>query len=177
MVRDTVLGMRRRFALAVGLVALTACGGTAAATSSSTGHRGHRTVIGSVWNRGYGFVLVGPNRHALYMFCANQTTRCPGHHERGFLPLIARSRLVASRGARESDSSQIDPRSRPRQSKLGTVRLTSGRRQVTYYGQPLYVYRGDHKSAKTAIHGESKDQDQWTLIDPQSGHSALSAAY
>jgi hypothetical protein len=163
--------------LAVGLLALAACGGTAVATTSSTGHRHHRTLIGSVWNGGYGFVLVGPNRHALYMFFANKAAHRRGHHERGFLPLIAHGRLVASRGSRESDSSQINPVSRPRQSKLGTVRLTSDRRQVTYFGQRLYVYRGDHRSAKTAIHGESKDQDQWKLIDPQSGHPALPAAY
>lgn len=145
------------------------------ATSSSTARQHHRMVIGSVWNRGYGFVLVGPNRHALYTFFVNKAAHFRAHPYRGFLPLIAHGRLVAGPTSPAPGSGLKGPRVRAR--KLGTVRLKNGQRQATYFGHPLYVYRGDHRSAKTAIHGESKDQDQWKLIDPQSGHPTIEAAY
>ena len=164
--------MTRRLPIALGLSVLGACGGTAVATSTpyqapstSFSARHHRTVIGSTWNPGYDYIAVGPHRHALYMFCIHSSVRCPGHHSPNFPPLIAHGRVVAA------------SHSLIRASKLGTVKLKNGRWQVTYYGHPLYVYRGDHKSGKSAIHGESKDHDRWELVDPATGGRALSAAY
>jgi hypothetical protein len=163
--------------VAPGLVAVAVCGGTAAATSSSSGHRPDRMIVGSMWNPGYDFVVVAPNRHALYMFCISGASNCPGHHERDFPPLLAHGRPVASPGSTEPGDSGVVPWSRVRASNLGTVKLKSGQRQVTYSDTRSTSIAGTTRTARTAIHGMSKPRDQWTLIQPTSGHRAISSSY
>lgn len=110
------------------------------------------TTIRSANNPNYGRILEGPSRYTLYVFCSGANQRCAGHSSPNWPPLIAHGRLVAARG------SKVKAR------KLGTRTLSNGKRQVTYYGQPLYLYRGDHSPGQT--NGENKTQatGSWFVI-------------
>ena len=72
------------------------------------------------------------------------------------------------------------PHSRISARNLGTVKLTGGQRQVTYYGRPLYYYRGDHRPGNVDIHGERfshRDHGQWSILAAGSGRIALPSSY
>jgi predicted lipoprotein with Yx(FWY)xxD motif len=109
--------------------------------------------------------VVGSNRHTLYTFCLSGSTKCPGSHDPDFPPLIADGRVMAAQ------QSQLTP------SKLGTIRLESGQRQVTYYGHPLYYYRGDHASGQTRGEYKRQNRGEWQVVDALSGRRALPASY
>jgi predicted lipoprotein with Yx(FWY)xxD motif len=123
-------------------------------------------VIRSTNNRNLGAtILEGPARYTLYVFCVGtQQSRCSGGSSSSFSPLIARGRLVAA------------AHSGVRARKLGTRKISGGRRQVTYYGQPLYLFKGDRKPRQT--HGEERSNSKgvWLVVStggrptPRSGY-------
>lgn len=122
--------------------------------SVATG-RGRSTVIRTSNNRSLGWIVVAPTRQTLYVFCSGASSWCKGDPPSGrFRPLIARGGVAAARG------SQI------RSSKLGTKKLSTGERQVTYYGQPLFRDKDDRKPGQTR--GEAKTQGSgiWFAIGP-----------
>lgn len=137
---------------------------TVSAVASST-----ETVVRSTYNPSWSRVLVGPTRHSLYVFCSphrhGRSWTCSGRHAHGWPPVIAHGRVVAARG------SGIHAR------ELGSVKLKSGQRQVTYFGNALYYYRGDHKPGQ--INGQAKHEGAgvWSLISPVDGKPARSSTY
>lgn len=177
--------------MAFGLVTLAACGGTGrrnvnviasgrAASTSPASRRHHRTVIGAEWSGSVGWIVVEPNRHALYRFCAGSTAPCSGGHDPAYPPLIAHGELVAApASSRPYGAEHV----RITASELGTAKLKSGQRQVTYYGHRLYFFRGDGKLGKTGhviLRGEHyrpRDHGQWTAIDAPTGRIALPDSY
>jgi predicted lipoprotein with Yx(FWY)xxD motif len=91
----------------------------------------------------YGRILASPSRHTLYYWCPGTSTRCANPHSASsWPPLIARGRLVAAAHSGVNGH------------KLGSLRLKGGQRQVTYYGQPVYLYKGDRKPC--AVNGEDR---------------------
>jgi predicted lipoprotein with Yx(FWY)xxD motif len=124
-----------------------------------------KTVIRSTYNSAYGQIVLSPHRHSVYIFCITASHKCPGHHARGWSPLIARGLVVAA------------PHSKINSSELGTVRLESGRRQVTYYGHRLYLYRGDHKAGQIKGEGIYQEHGQWWLIWARGGAIANPTTY
>lgn len=54
-------------------------------------------------------------------------------------------------------------------SLLGTIKLPSGKRQVTYDGHPLYTYIGDPGPRETAYIGTRQSGGAWWAIDA-AGH-------
>jgi predicted lipoprotein with Yx(FWY)xxD motif len=127
------------------VVALLLVGVTAALASATT-------TIRSVSNPTLGRILEGPSRYTLYVFCRGATERCAGHSSPGWPPLIAGGRPVAARG------------SRIKATRLGTRKLRSGKRQVTYYGQPLYLYKGDHKAGQANGENKTLASGSWFVI-------------
>ena len=87
------------------------------------------------------------------MFLPGDEHALHGHSSSTWPPLTASGRVVAASG------SQLNP------SKLSTRRLSNGQHQVTYYGQPLYLYKGDRKPGSTK--GENKNQGNgvWLVIE------------
>lgn len=110
------------------------------------------TVIRSANDPSYGRILKAPNGFTIYVFCAGTQTHCTGRRSRAWLPLIATSRIAAAR------HSQIRAR------KLGTRKLRNGKRQVTYYGQPLYLYKGDHKRQQASGEDTQQGNGAWFVI-------------
>jgi predicted lipoprotein with Yx(FWY)xxD motif len=126
------------------VVALTAIPAALAATGG--------TVVRSTNNAKFGRILDGPARYTLYVFCAGTSTRCAGARSSSFRPLLARMRVVPA------------PGSHIRASKLGTRRLRDGKHQVTYYGQPLYLYKGDKRPGKTSGEEKGNSRGSWFVI-------------
>lgn len=48
--------------------------------------------------------------------------------------------------------------------KLGTITLTSGEKQLTYYGRPLYLYTGDKGAGETAYVGAKEFGGTWDAV-------------
>lgn len=91
----------------------------------------------------YGRILASSTGHTLYYWCGGTSTRCTASHSASRWPaLIARGHLVAAA------HSGVNAR------KLGSRRLKNGGHQVTYYGQPVYLYTGDRKPC--AVNGEDR---------------------
>jgi predicted lipoprotein with Yx(FWY)xxD motif len=127
------------------LVSVVALVGVSVAVASST------MTIRSTNNAKYGRILQGPARYSLYVFCPGTSTRCTGHSSSTWPPLWATGKPVPASG------SQI------KASKLGT-RTLNGRKQVTYYGQPLYLYKGDKHPGTTNGENKYSGNGAWFLI-------------
>jgi predicted lipoprotein with Yx(FWY)xxD motif len=120
--------------------------GVGVAVASST------TTIRSANNPTLGRILDGPARFTLYVFCPGTSTRCSGHTSSTWPPEIASGRVVAASGSKINSK------------KLSTRKLANGKHQVTYYGQPLYLFKGDKNPGQT--NGENKYQANgaWFVI-------------
>ena len=164
--------MKRWLLVVVGLLAVAACGGTSPAPFPQ-----RRTVIGTLWNDASTWILVGPNRHALYIFCVERPVHCPGRQDPDYPPLLARGRVVAGPpGSRFGENDHV----RVSASGLGTVELKNGERQVTYHGDRLYTYRGDHKPGNIDIRGthySKRDGGEWDPVDASRGGTAIVGVY
>lgn len=79
----------------------------------------------------YGKVLMNGGGKALYLFSkdAKGPSECYGDCAEAWPPLLTKGKPVAGKGAEAR--------------RLGTVRRSDGRRQVTYGGHPVYFYVHD----------------------------------
>ncbi len=50
-------------------------------------------------------------------------------------------------------------------SKLGTIKLSNGKRQVTYFGRPLYLYTGDAHARETSYVGFNAFGGKWLAVN------------
>jgi predicted lipoprotein with Yx(FWY)xxD motif len=80
----------------------------------------------------YGRILFDGRGYVLYAFTkdAKGRSRCTGQCAKAWPPYIVKSAAPRAAKGVEAD-------------KLGTIRRTDGRLQVTYAGRPLYYYVGD----------------------------------
>jgi predicted lipoprotein with Yx(FWY)xxD motif len=120
--------------------------GAGAAVAGST------TTIRSANNPNLGRILEGPAKYTLYVFCAGTSTRCAGHSSKNFTAMIATGRLVAASGSKVNAK------------KLSTRKLSNGKHQVMYYGQPLYLYKGDRKPGWTKGENKYEGNGAWFVI-------------
>jgi predicted lipoprotein with Yx(FWY)xxD motif len=126
-------------------VALIAAG---AAFAAST------TTIRTSNNQTLGRILVGPARYTLYVWCKGVSdTNCPGKGSPAWPALVATGKVVAASG------------SGLKSSKLSTRKLSNGKHQVTYYGHPLYLYRGDKKAGQANGEGQYSGNGAWFAIN------------
>jgi predicted lipoprotein with Yx(FWY)xxD motif len=116
---------------AVGLIALA----SASATTS-------RTAVGSRNTKEGQIIVAGSNHHTLYGFGndGRDKSACYGACSRTWIPLGAKGQIVAVK------RSGVNGR------HLGKFRRRNGSWQVTYYGQPLYLYKRDTKPGQIRCH-------------------------
>lgn len=143
-VMDTPAVLRRAVRACSGVAPISALvavvGGLALATAVAAATT---TTVRSNNSPRYGRILASSSRHTLYYWCGGTSTRCASSHSASnWFPLIAQGRLVAAAGSGVNGH------------KLGSRTLKNGQHQVTYYGQPLYLYKGDRKSC--AVNGEDR---------------------
>jgi predicted lipoprotein with Yx(FWY)xxD motif len=154
-------------AAAVPLVALgvAACGGgggataavappKAAAPHSAVAARHAVTKVRVASNSKLGKILVDSRGRTLYLFSKDTRTKsaCSGACATPWPPLRANGKLSAGSGVKAS--------------KLGTIKRSDGKPQVTYNGHPLYGFVMDKKAGDTKGEGLTAFGGHWFAISP-----------
>jgi predicted lipoprotein with Yx(FWY)xxD motif len=136
-----------RAGTASALVAVVAGLAIATAVAATT------TTVRTTNSPRYGRILADSSGHTLYYWCGGTSTRCTSSHSASSWPgLIAEGRLVAA--ARSGVNAR----------KLGTRRLSNGKQQVTYYGEPLYLYSGDRKPCQANGEGRISGNGSFFVV-------------
>jgi len=140
----------------IGALGLIASGAALAATT---------TTIRTTTNPNLGRILVGPAGYTLYVWCKGASdTNCPGTGSSSWPAMVASGRVAAASGSQLNSS------------KLSTRKLSDGKHQVTYYGHPLYLYKGDKKPGQTTGEGKYSGSGAWFAINKY-GHGVPSGGY
>lgn len=143
------------------LSAVTAAGAAGAAAGAQGRARAHadRTTVVDLRTTALGRILVNGAGHTLYVFTHDHGARnsCVAISEcsETWPALQAHGAPKAGAGVRSS--------------LLGTIRLRSGARQVTYAGHPLYLYSVDAGPGETSYVGEHAFGGAWYALSA-SGH-------
>ena len=157
--------------VALGSVALVACGGggTTAAQSPIYGGSANtasqqstpQTTSGKVStaSTSLGTVLVDSQGRTLYLFKADQGTKsaCSGACASAWPPLRVNGKPTVGGAAAAS--------------KLGTTQRSDGKPQVTYNGHPLYTYTGDSKPGDVNGQGLTAFGAAWFALSPSGSAS------
>jgi predicted lipoprotein with Yx(FWY)xxD motif len=152
--------------VALGPLALTACGGGGATAARSPIYGGSgsttsrqsasQTTSGKVStaDTSLGTVLVDSQGRTLYLFKADTGTKsaCSGACASAWPPLRVSAKPTAGVGATAS--------------KLGTTQRSDGQPQVTYNGHPLYTYTGDSKPGDVNGQGLTAFGAAWFALSP-----------
>jgi predicted lipoprotein with Yx(FWY)xxD motif len=139
---------RMAISLAVGATLVLAAGAVAASGFTAAAKvQVRRTSLGGVLADGRGFTL--------YVFSRDARSR---------------DRCVAINGCTDVWPvlrTSASPRTGAgiKRSLLGTIKLPSGGRQVTYAGHPLYTYVGDSGPGQTEYVGLSQSGGRWFAIN------------
>ena len=123
--------------------------GTAARTAQAPTVGAKKTALGTI--------LVDGQGRTLYLFEKDKGTAstCSGACASIWPPLTTDAKTVAGRGLAAG--------------KLGTVKRSDGKTEVTYAGHPLYTYAGDAKPGDTAGQGVDQFGAEWYVLAP-TGH-------
>lgn len=137
----------------------------AAASATASGHRAPRrtatTVVRSRVNeRAQARIVVNSGGYTLYAWGRGTASYGSAHDDPNFPPLIARGRVVAARGSKINGH------------KLRTVKLSGGQRQVTYYGERLYLYKGDLKPGQSNGEAKQSGTGAWLVVQASDGRPA-----
>jgi predicted lipoprotein with Yx(FWY)xxD motif len=148
------------------LMVVAACG-----SSSPSGNTGGGPAAGGskgatmvVTHSGqFGTYLTDGKGRSLYLFASDSPGKstCSGPCLTYWPPLTTTAAPTAGGSANSS--------------MLGTISMSSGAKQVTYAGHPLYYYAGDAKAGDTNGQGNDKFGAKWWLVSA-TGRSITSAA-
>jgi predicted lipoprotein with Yx(FWY)xxD motif len=151
-------------ALAVVAVVLAGCGGgSASATkgyaSPAPASKSTAATVATAHTK-LGTVLVDGQRRTLYLFEKDKgpASSCYGACASIWPPLS--SGATGAGGAKGLAGSGLNA------AKLGSIKRTDGRNEVTYAGHPLYTYAGDDKPGD--VQGQGLDQfgAEWYVLAP-----------
>jgi predicted lipoprotein with Yx(FWY)xxD motif len=146
-------------AAVIPLAALPAASAASAAITSPAAHGAPASASvakSTVEVRGtrLGKILVDSRGHTLYLFKKDSGGRsaCSGACAKFWPPLRASGKPTAGRGVSAS--------------KLGTIRRSDGKPQVTYKGHPLYTFLQDTKAGQTNGQGLTAFGASWFALSP-----------
>jgi predicted lipoprotein with Yx(FWY)xxD motif len=132
----------RKMARATAIVCVIAFAAAGSAAAAVRAHMAATTTVSTQHGK-RGVMLAAANGHTLYMSTADKRNKsnCTGSCTKVWAPLTATGGVVAAKG------------SGVKQSLLGTILRSGGKRQVTYNGHPLYLNSSDKKPGQ--MHGEN----------------------
>jgi predicted lipoprotein with Yx(FWY)xxD motif len=137
--------MRR---LAAAILVVAALSGIAAGSDLAAGSRPAVVVRSSSFGRilfdGRGFVLYGFTRDR------HGKSTCTGACAKAWPPFVVKSRPRAGKGVLAA--------------RLGTIRRSDGRLQVTYFGRPLYYYIGDRRPGQILCQNVPEFGGTWRVV-------------
>jgi predicted lipoprotein with Yx(FWY)xxD motif len=140
--------LKRRFAatLTIAMVALTAVAVAATKPRGTTIKLGS-TSIGKILTKNSGFTIYIFTRDKKNKDSCVKVSGCTDT----WPPVTTKAKPIAGRGVKSS--------------LLGTIKLPSGKLQVTYNGKPLYTYVGDFGPRQTDYVGTPQFGGTWYAID------------
>ena len=139
-------------ALVVALVGSTASDARAAtSTPQATGARSATVRVGS---SSLGKILVDSHRRTLYLFKkdSGKKSECFGMCASFWPPLRVTGKPTVGTGLKAS--------------KVGTIKRSDGKRQVTYNGHPLYRFAKDTQPGDTNGQGLTAFGARWFVLSP-----------
>jgi predicted lipoprotein with Yx(FWY)xxD motif len=106
----------------------------------------------TVHSSGFGQVLFDGRGFVLYAFTKDPRGRsaCTGACAKAWPPYAVKGAVRAGPGVKAS--------------LLGTIRRSTGSRQVTYAGRPLYYYVGDQKPGQIRCQNVSEFGGLWLVV-------------
>ena len=139
-------------ALALAVLALAGCGGSASHALPTTSD-GRPATVG-VASTKLGDVLVDRQGHTLYLFARDSGTMsaCTGACAVNWPPLRVRGTPLVGSGATSSD--------------VGRTARPDGTSQITYNGHPLYTFVNDKKPGDTNGEGINAFGGSWFAVSP-----------
>jgi predicted lipoprotein with Yx(FWY)xxD motif len=145
--------------LALGVLALAACGGSsyggsAAAQPSASKAAAASGAAVATGNTDVGTVLVDSSGKTLYAFAADAKdhSNCSGSCAQYWPPVtVAKGSPTAAKGVSAT---------------LGTTTRTDGSMQLTVDGWPMYTYAGDAKAGDATGQGKNLSGGLWWVVDP-----------
>ena len=143
-------GMR---ALGVNVIVILALAlGVSAAVAAT--HSSARATTVSTARTGLGRVIVDSRGRTLYLFEKDKRghSACSGVCAAYWPPLLTSAKPLAKAGAK--------------QSLLGTIRRSDGRKQVTFAGHPVYLFSGDTNRGQTNGEGLTDFGASWYAVSP-----------
>ena len=147
-----------------GLVAASSLTFGLGAASASSSSAAAATKVAVASSSSLGRILVDARGRTLYLFAKdrNGKSACSGACAGYWPPLIASGKPQAGAGAK--------------QSLLGTIRRSDGRRQVTYRHHPLYRFSGDTSKGSTSGEGLDDFGGKWWAVSAAGNKIASMAA-
>jgi predicted lipoprotein with Yx(FWY)xxD motif len=144
----TFVGSAAVVALAVLAVTVSAGGASTSAVGVAKSH----TV--NVRGSSLGKILVNSKGRTLYLFKkdSRRKSACTGACAKAWPPLRANGKPTVGSGASAS--------------RVGTIRRSDGKPQVTYKGHPLYLFQGDTKAGDTNGQGLTAFGGSWFALSP-----------
>ncbi len=143
--------------LALTVVAVVAGSGASASTATNaqppTAGVAKSASVG-VRTTSLGKILVNTQQRTLYLFKkdSGRKSACTGACAKAWPPLRASGKPTAGRGASAS--------------RLGTIKRSDGKPQVTYKGHPLYTFVKDTKAGQTNGEGLTAFGAAWFAVSP-----------
>lgn len=127
-------------------------GGTASGGGGGAGAGGGAAV--ETHSGAMGTYLTDSSGRSLYLFASDSATKstCYGACATYWPPLISNGKPTASGGAKVG--------------MLGTITRTDGKKQVTYDGHPLYLFKLDTAAGDTKGQGSPNFGAKWWLVAP-----------
>ena len=140
---------RARWIPASAIFAATAAIAIAGATAASASTAVLRTASSPL-----GTIVVNSSGHAVYEFAADSKghSTCSGECLTYWPPVAAPSTIPASIPGVTG--------------KVGFIKRTDGKRQLTLNGMPLYTFTGDTKAGQTNGQGSSGSGAKWWVVSP-----------
>jgi predicted lipoprotein with Yx(FWY)xxD motif len=138
-------------ALAVGTFGATAAAAPDA-TNAPSATTSARSATVKVAHSRLGKILVDSRGRTLYVLSADSArkSRCFGACAKNWPPLRASRKPAVGRGLKAS--------------KVGTIRRSDGKPQVTYNSHPLYRFVGDTRSGQTNGQGIVAFGGRWSVV-------------
>jgi len=136
-------------AVALAALAVGALGSAAAAPATKA-----RSATVKVAHTDLGKILVDSRGRSLYMLSADSAKKstCFGACVTAWPPLRTSRKPTVGRGLKAS--------------KVGTIKRSDGKRQVTYNGRPLYRFVNDRKPGDTNGQGITAFGGRWFALSP-----------
>jgi predicted lipoprotein with Yx(FWY)xxD motif len=138
-------------AVAVVALAVGAFGGVATAAPAATSAR---TATVKVAHSDLGKILVDSRGRSLYMLSADSASKstCFGACAQAWPPLRTTGKPTVGKGLKAS--------------KVGRIKRSDGKSQVTYNGHPLYRFVNDKKPGDTNGQGIVAFGGRWSALSP-----------